>query len=798
MADPKNTNNTKAKEKTAEQKVAEDARLKALKKLRDASQSASIDKEPAFYKPYTLLDKPQVFIKAALLLPTDEKNPLVLTALPIFDEPYNNIQTLSYDPMNRKIKLVFIDTTNDLADMLLFSYSLQGIRGASGGQGQMEVEFGWRRPSTYNVPNRIEKKTNWSIKKTFTILKTDYKYLPGMGGVEITIEGGGSLLKLIPGLERSQPYYLLGPYPLIHMVTNKIKAELIPLAKEITFENIEFLVKGQYNKVSKQLQGLVKLLEKKYGATTDAQKLKLLLSLQKIVGNKNSDRFKDVGKTPAGPNENIFETIMSSLTLDLLGDTGKLDVNNSQLDKLFAEVSKNQGDFSKDSAEQDFIKFISPIVGELKVHPANAFLYFYLGMKYQMKNIKILPKLVSFLTDNQIKGIKESSKPNEQIFDDSSNDFFIQVKDIAINSGTSWEDLFDQVLNKINLKTSDGKEKGNTSPLRVSSSMIYVDDRSYETTIGVDEKDKVTKLKEIKNNIRLLSEVNAMKPGGNEKKLRDFFNDLDESLKGEKKKPILFTFIGPNDPGVIFANLSVPNKVVSGYAYRPNTNSSVTTLKEFYSGKHFLKENNFPDVISFEPEFNFRDGINAILQGSQLEQGKTLGNLTIESEDDKKVEDTLTADDKNIESKQQKFISKKYKVSVNGFQQASFLMSGGAEGVDAQRAKQALQNLRTRLALTSLHIKAKMKILGEPSFSEELVSGCYIYLKIINADGTESFLSGLWNLTKVISHEINGGQYTTELEISKVNGDNENNRLGYTQYIEDRDKQKLIKTKYSK
>lgn len=798
----------------------------AAKQLAETLLQGGIDKEPEFIKPYTLLTKPQIVINVNILLPVNvsANKSRELSSFQIFDEPYNNIQNLKFDPMNRKIELTFIDKTNDVGDMLLFSFLEQGRRGASGGAGMIEVEFGWRRPDNYNIPKRIEDKTQWTIKRIFTLQKPKYKFLPGMSGVEITLTGTANSISDLPNMEKAKPYYLLGALPLIEMVKKRSIFEFSRL-----FNALEGRTRGVSNlklladnspviNQNKDLKTLKTILTK-YHRVTGKDQMKKFLKAVVDFYKKNKDKFKlatsqtsTIPGTNGAPGSSVraarnsefasFNTQLHELYKKSITPSAEIPRQPQPL--LFPNLT-GADNFGQTPEEKAMFELISPLLGEYKIHPWNAFVYCYEAMKYQIISLqpgKVIPIMVEFLEGFKVDGVEDPQNGKKAIarslennrakrqkelesalgigLDDHASEFLL-VKDIQINSGTSWESLFDMILSKMNFRVGEVKDLKGKTPLTGGSHMIYA------RGVGTGDSTKKSTIDDVVKNLKLLG--NITDPGGNGNKT---IADTIKKIASDKKdKDLLLTFISVKDPGVIFSNISLQNRVVNGYSYRPHLDSE-NRDNEFWSGRLALQENNFPDVLEFEPEFNFYEGAQAIIRNSQLNESVNLGSIkTTSDNEEKRKKDPIQTQDELEQKLQDEYISTRYKVSTNLFQQASFVTIGGQEGSSAQQAKNGLQNLRTRMAMTSLNVKAKLKILGEPSFVDTLVSNCYIFLRILNVDGTENFLTGLWVVVKVLSHDISGGTYTTTLEISRTKGNNTDNKLGYTNYVLNKDAQRL-------
>lgn len=286
-----------------------------------------------------------------------------------------------------------------------------------------------------------------------------------------------------------------------------------------------------------------------------------------------------------------------------------------------------------------------------------------------------------------------------------------------------------------------------------------------------------------------------------------------QNIEDNSPPYILVVFLEPI-PGVgtIFDPDNGKNHILQGYSYRAggematHNDADGNVAHQFNPGHPDVWHVNFPDVVSFDPTFSFREVSNDLFTLMKMGTPGISGLTPVEEE--KKEEEVKLADinekiknqqtivknttnvqqkikekikekklrnkgkniSKNISSlSKRKEVFKQMRGGPSYISPAPLLFSEDVTGrqlrASTNEKRKMMQEFRRRVIMNSSLISANMGVLGDPVFDMNSI-GKYIFLKFINPDGNLGMFTGVYSI-KSVNQEINAGSYITSFELQK-------------------------------
>jgi ribosomal protein S20 len=235
--------------------------------------------------------------------------------------------------------------------------------------------------------------------------------------------------------------------------------------------------------------------------------------------------------------------------------------------------------------------------------------------------------------------------------------------------------------------------------------------------------------------------------------------------------------------------------IAQAYSYRVGDVYNQDTM--FNPGEPTCWDINFPDVISADFQYDIWGAAMSVAAGLRITGNTDRGSMAINSQN--KIATVKLLDDANkiiadTGHKLKQSISSAdidklrkistelhsvdpgdtlsgaspakvsaYPINVNiADYQHSRIYSG--DYYNMLERKRNVQNIRAQLATTSTLINADLEVLGDATFAFTNINSTWMFLKIINVDGSLSTFTGLYKLNNV-THEISAGKFTTKLKL---------------------------------
>lgn len=408
----------------------------------------------------------------------------------------------------------------------------------------------------------------------------------------------------------------------------------------------------------------------------------------------------------------------------------------------------------------------------------------------EISNSKYL-QIFNFNQDeSEILGYKVVNKGKESFYTNSDKTGFVSAKSITINPTTAWDATFKNIAEQVFLKVAPEtytqitnntdaetlkKEKKNiVLPLRNTFSLLY-------------KKEAIEKLTVYKTLIQARAGVVG---SSQEKEIDKRINEV-KSLNN--MSPIFVNYLDLNESaGQIFGQQTGKNAIIQAYSYRTGGALQLVdgdVAGRFNPGYPSVMDINFPDARNLNIKFNYKnalDGIKAVMR-------EKIPKSTVADKNYKEATTKLaTAEEtaksklskKTLETKAQSAIEKteeettkennaiqyqQYNSKLPYTHPSSLLFKknirSGSTYIQTLQERKMMQEYRKHLMLDVSIVTATLTILGDPVF-DQATDSQFIFLKILNPDGSLSFFTGLYRITDV-NHEITAGMFQTTLELAK-------------------------------
>ena len=286
--------------------------------------------------------------------------------------------------------------------------------------------------------------------------------------------------------------------------------------------------------------------------------------------------------------------------------------------------------------------------------------------------------------------------------------------------------------------------------------------------------------------LNLLKYNKAIEPGDERiKKIRETINRARTETYVGKKWVLFLKDLMPNSQ--VFKQDPNRSDLLQAFSFRPNKSPNFMTDKESWNpGYPNVWDVNFPDVISFEPDFDFFNGLQAVTMAMKpLKMGEGIVDVVDKrvellekiSQHRERLESASEAEAQQAELRELKDLLRDLKEIQNesGSNQqlpaypVTFNMdfdnkvTNNGSLPEVLAAKKSTQQFRKRLMLEQLNITANMTVVGDPSFNYD-DHGKYIFIKVIHNDGSLSVFTGIYHLQNCVQ-TISNGDFKTQFTL---------------------------------
>lgn len=456
-----------------------------------------------------------------------------------------------------------------------------------------------------------------------------------------------------------------------------------------------------------------------------------------------------------------------------------------------------------------------------KIHPYFLYLYVRNYIYTQLLNVEEADTNYIELWDWEV-DLRNNLLPNNYIQKDGSakQDFrcfksiggnatdeiyFVNATDVALTISETWSNIFRTIFSKMYVKyiPPDKKDlnKGlqfeltDTEKKAYSNSVPYIPLPLVSTVFSCDY---IAARKNIKIWIQALK---ARKEFSKDVMKQKSTADTDILLKeaetalgmvspGEQYLIHLVTV--KIDPSSAFNADLGRQRIRQAYSYRVGEIYNQGTM--FNPGDPTCWDINFPDVISLDVDHDMLNAARSVATAGRMSGDSTRGSIATKNFNQTLVTQYLEeatqyaqANIKNSATEAQLTKLKEYLTKIQAIDPNCGLSKNSAAriipnpinvtiaGSKQSRVysgdfynmldkKRGIQNLRAAFMFTGVQVSGTMTALGDPSFTSASSMSAYIFLKVINIDGSLSHFTGTY-LTNKISHEIGAGKFTTTFDI---------------------------------
>ena len=225
--------------------------------------------------------------------------------------------------------------------------------------------------------------------------------------------------------------------------------------------------------------------------------------------------------------------------------------------------------------------------------------------------------------------------------------------------------------------------------------------------------------------------------------------------------------------------------ILQAFSYRPNMEDST-----WNPGIPDVKGINYPDILSFDPTFDYVTAAASVLQNQRqaevvngenesssaiLQLLQTANRLASQITNEQKNKNAKAQTNNDV--KQLKDVISQLKTQSNDlnnpiFQEANYFnfdidpSKSRTEQMymkDAIEGKRKVQDFRRRMLFSSVNMEASLRVVGDASYDINDL-GKYIYLKVSQPDGGVSFFTGLWTVLN-IKQAISAGKFETTFSL---------------------------------
>ena len=604
-------------------------------------------------------------------------------------------------------------------------------------------------------------------------------------------------------------------------------------------------------------------LNKTQKITWDAQKpdtssINMGDILFSLLENKVQSGEKELDRVPDGASikdhmpltVRLSEQLGNTLLGNALKNAKKLDANSSNIYttlSIHCEHLKKQA-IVDPKKKQEYIKlnsFLSKIqifLLDFYIHPYVAELYIMTRFKNDLKekrnvntyadqSLNELEIVNIRMVDDKIiepKGIIENFIKTRKIMPMTRiqrESWAKTVKDYVAGPGTSWADLLSTVVGfeKFIDPMIEQGDKLVANKENVPSDMILTSFVATKTA-ALDNLNLIKNLEQMKKTGLAMTAPSPQSDengrGVNKDGQATSITEMIEFVTSQPTNTKFLFFIKDFMANGGFFNPNYgKSQILQAFCFRGYQYFNNSTSQQFNPGFPSAWDVSFPDVMSFDPEFDFYSSAQAVtynlrplnvltgqiqvadeemqLLQDSLEQGQNLvdkleelnktidrnqGNVAAKKTAREKAEAEKATTITELESVIQNYNSKKLNINkirnnpypVNLNLDFNYSVTNNGDLPEVLAAKRQTQTFRNRLMSEVLNIKAKMTVIGDPSFNFD-DGGAYIFLKVINSDGALSIFTGLY-IIEEINHSIESGKFITEFSIRQDNSISPDNR----------------------
>jgi len=777
-----------------------------------------IDSRPCFLKPTYLLQNATPYVSAKLVMIGGNEGILAYDFLPASElgRSQNIIKSFEYDVDNASVKLSITDADQDIIEYMGYLFANLLLTNPP----ILEVDFGWAHDKEQQViqgnyiadpldeVSKAKIDTHVYFRRTVFCYINDFEsqYTPE-GVLELTFLGKMSQ-NFPPPYQHFLPYDLLGRSPAvsIQMIhTLFVFYNYFKDKKEIKYSDLEYVGKFFFD--------YKHITEEKTLSNIIFKTLNFFIPIG-VVGNANltgglsSKWVKQIDIAIKSWKENkeavpkSFEEIVPSNSTPTNPTSYYSKISTifqgsmmDSVENLRLQLKGFNDNYS--TSLRQYVMDLTPILNVALIHPYDVIKYVEnclekQAIKYKFTKNKNLFYMQGF-EDNNIGGYNYKDKTYTK---EERERYLIKSGDITINPTSSWDQLFNSLTTKcfVWINESDAevlnRKDEETSKTKDKKTQVSMTGNCFV----VKKKEALFNLNTFKMILQARtadSTINKLKEGkGGEKTSLEHIKDTINKINALENDDWVVLVSYDVIPGMnnLFDPLNGKNQILQAYSCRSGnvlafTDSEGKDIKQYNPGYPNVWSINFPDVISFQPKFNFKNQTDNL--ANVMKQGMTDFQQRIEEE---KAE--LERLNNDVPKKgEEKEHAKKIKIanesidSLNN-QQATFNKYHGrmpyknpalmmdddpfiniSKHGEVNNRRKKMQEFRKHAILSSVNIDVDMEVLGDPIFNIHS-KGKYLFIKYFTQLGDLSFFTGVY-IIGGIKHSISAGRYTTSFTLQK-------------------------------
>jgi hypothetical protein len=355
------------------------------------------------------------------------------------------------------------------------------------------------------------------------------------------------------------------------------------------------------------------------------------------------------------------------------------------------------------------------------------------------------------------------------------------------------------VCQKFNFNPTDGD---NVSATMMGSAQVSKGSKEYtkvpaaiqSNSMITTSKGAVEQLKLMQKLLKASSKINTSSLQKTEEIIDKHLAKANASINTAKMKQWLFLIKDQMPGGGFYDPAHGESSILQAFSFRAALSPEAAANEQWNPGYPSCWDVNFMDILSFEPEFDFWTAQTAVSQNMiplKYKEGmaeytdKDIKSRQELTEQFLKIQSALTTSKTISEETKKKNIVElqdlvnqlkqlesnsiikervgAYPVTFNMDFEKKVSNNGSVPEVLA--AKKSLQQFRNRMMTEVLNIKAKMTVIADPSFKYNDAQK-YIFVKVINNDGSTSIFTGLYRINSC-TQKISAGNFLTEMELMR-------------------------------
>jgi hypothetical protein len=548
-------------------------------------------------------------------------------------------------------------------------------------------------------------------------------------------------------------------------------------------------------------------------ATTISVATLLKQALGKIT---NNNLVSNNGKKIAEAKLPSSSTLVKDSIAQQLNDAlfKNKDNTSGSYDRIIQLTEEYKKDKKQPNNFQDWTNFLNKLTSfvlDWEIHPLVAEIYileiFFRAVKaYQAKNPGELEVLyIPMLSQSNIlpQGYYDTIlEGKSQFFTRAQKEQWCKkISEYSINPSTPWIDFLHtlMVCQKFNFKPTDGD---NVTATMMGSAQVSKGSKEYtkvpaaiqSNSMITTSKGAVEQLKLMQKLLKASSKINTSSLQKTEEIIDKHLAKANASINTAKMKQWLFLIKDQMPGGGFYDPAHGESSILQAFSFRAALSPEAAANEQWNPGYPSCWDVNFMDILSFEPEFDFWTAQTAVSQNMiplKYKEGmaeytdKDIKSRQELTEQFLKIQSALTTSKTISEETKKKNIVElqdlvnqlkqlesnsiikervgAYPVTFNMDFEKKVSNNGSVPEVLA--AKKSLQQFRNRMMTEVLNIKAKMTVIADPSFKYNDAQK-YIFVKVINNDGSTSIFTGLYRINSC-TQKISAGNFLTEMEIMR-------------------------------